>query len=166
MPAWESANAAAFDPEMTDEVLTSPDLAWLGEPLPPATPDRLGQFHTIADRLCEKADTLDLDKSWRSLQMMTEPKGLALPGPAHLMFAGEPTWCGHGHISHVRVVTPGMVPWIAADLERLKVSCFRHAAALRLGCDEAEYVVPYFDEAVEFAARQAKAGRGFMFMIG
>lgn len=165
--------AYAFDADLTEQVLADPYTVLSRDPLGDAwglIPQPIGYIATF-EQVTPRRDLLYLDKAWGSLQRLTGPSEGTEPRPAFRMFEGQVRHHSMGWDSWVRVITPGEVPAIAADLEQIAdeeaVRLFRAWAGSWSDPDvEARYGLQFLRSAREFSRALAAEGRGMVYEIG
>ncbi|MGX1596003.1 DUF1877 domain-containing protein [Dietzia maris] len=169
--------AYAFDSEITQVVLADPRAYISADPLA----DAFGLPHGFAVGTTDfqqgppVEDMLYLDKSWRNLQMMTQPSDPdERARPAYRMFEGAVTPLGNweGWLPWVRAIPPEDVAWIADDLDAITRADFvpwfsRHSGPFGEDHEaEADYVDHFLGRARHFLRGLVTSGRGFAYLIG
>jgi hypothetical protein len=114
-----------------------------------------------------------LDKAWRDLQWLLGAEGAstATGRPAAALVRGQVTMTSQGWIAHVGVLDPNEVREASEDLDAAMPGLIRELSGSQDGDEpgdpgDADYVRHYLEVLRGFAAEQARAGRGMVYMIG
>lgn len=179
--------AYAFDADMTEAAVAYPRLILGRDPLADAWGLPEG-FVTGTTNFLQRPpldDMLYLDKKWRELQEITEPRkpesseldnvifgspaSEAEARPAYRMFEGDVHQRGDGWEPWLRTITPQEVPEIVADLcgitEADYANKFDDTSEHGRESDLAA-VTRFLDKARRFVRGLEATGRGFVYMIG
>ena len=114
-----------------------------------------------------------LDKAWQDLQWLLGPEspsdGTARAAAA--LVAGQVTFTPEGWIPHIRVLDPEQVRDASADLDSAMPSLLTKLSGAEVvdGAGDSgtgDYVRHHLRALQRFAAEQAAAGRGLVYMIG
>lgn len=114
-----------------------------------------------------------LDKAWRALQWLLGAEGAddVRARTAAALVSGRVIMTPEGWIPHVGVLDPDQLGEASRDLDRAMPTLLgelsrSRAVGGRWYLDDIEYVRQYLEVLQRFAAEQARAGRGMVYMIG